>query len=397
MNYLALDFETSYAFNMGYDKRAYPVCLCAISETQSKHWVFNHDSIEPQPTANIVSEIQEMVSSVDIIIAHNAKFDLHWLRRLGVDFSKQKIYCTQVAEYLINGENNRVRYSLAETSLRYGITPKQDVVKEWWDSGYETCEIPLHILIPYCYQDTQNALDIFLLQQPIIQEKGLQKIVTLSCEMCRVLEDIEWNGMMIDTQLCRKYSEEYAEQIETLYNTLHSFVRSNVSDLHDLPETDNQGKPLPNFGSGEQLSAILFGGDFKFKGRIDGVKEGTTKNGTVVLRTTGLGLVPRDGTETANDGYYQTDKAQLTDLKVANKIQRRFLEQLGELSRLEKMRGTYLISFLEKNQEDIIHGNIHQTRTVTGRFSMTDPALQTVPRSSTSSIKEVFISRYEHV
>lgn len=398
MKYFAFDFEASAIPNhMPYNPKAYPVCLCIITQTGKQYeWVFNHnEQPDIRPFDDVKQEIQELFDSVDLIIAHNIKYDIHWLRRLGIDFSKNRLYCTQVAEYLINGENNRILYSLAETSKRYGIPDKHDVVKDWWKSGYDTCDVPLHILIPYCFQDTANTLAIYQQQRSIIQEKGLDKLVRLSCELSRICADIEWNGMVVDIPLCHKYSDDYGQQIEKLYAGLCSFVRLNIPDLECLPECDTKGKSLPNFGSGDQLSAILFGGNFTYNGRVAGARDGTTKNGKVTIVTKGLGLQPREGTETSKEGYYQTDIAQLTGLKVKNKIQKVFLEQLGELSKLEKMKGTYFDGMIKHEIASVVHCNIHQTRTVTGRFSATEPALQTIPRGSTSSVKEVFISRYD--
>lgn len=393
MPYLAFDFETSYQYSMGYDRRAYPVCLCVLTSRGEKyHWVFNHDTVEQ---AVNLQEIQDIFDSVELIIAHNIKFDLHWLKRLGINFSKVKLFCTQVAEYLINGEDNRVRYSLAETSLRYNIPPKLDKVKEWWSSGYETAQVPLSILLPYCYQDTANTLAIYEKQREVIKQKGLQKIVALSCEMSRILQEIEWNGMCIDIPKTKEYSEKYADRLQILNESLIKLVRSKLDGMETLPEKDTQGKSLPNFSSGDHLSAILFGGDLSFAGRIPAKKVGLEKNGKIVLRTSGLGFLPRDGTETSKAGVYQTDKAQLSELKIKNKVQKEFLELLQELTKLEKMKGTYFDGMLKHEIEGIVHCNIHQTRTVTGRFSATEPALQTIPRGSTSPIKEVFISRYE--
>jgi len=386
---LGFDFEGSvFPHAMSYDPIAFPVCLCVISDTGiQKEWVFNHDQLAtPRPHQEMIQEIQEIVDQSTLLVGHNVKFDLGWLHKLGIDYSKQDVYCTQVAEYLINGQNNRIRYSLAETSKRYGIPDKIDKTTMWWASGYETNQIPLNTLIPYCYQDVANTLAIYFKQQPIIKEKNLSKLTDLSCELSRVLEEIEWHGMLIDKLVCQDYSEKYGEQIIKLKEELLKITIEVIPELKELPI---------NFGSSEQISAILFGGDFKYKGRVAGKKEGTTKNGTVFLSIAGLGFLPRDGTETKTAGVFSTDKAQFDGLQGKTTEQKRFLEAITELSNLEKMKGTYYDGMLKHEMQGLVHCNIHQTRTVTGRFSATDPALQTVPRSSTSPIKAVFISRYK--
>ena len=291
-----------------------------------------------------------------------------------------------VSEYLIRGQQRGTELSLKELSIKYGIPDKIDVVKEYWDSGYETNEIPLDILIPYGEQDVLNCQAIYYKQIPIIQAQMQSKIVKLRCESLRVTQQIEANGMKIDVDLCKSMSDEYASKIDEINKVLKQLI---VDVLPELTDIDF------NLGSNEHLSSILFGGIIYVDGRVEGKREGTTKKGKIGIRTSGLGFVPRDGTETKKQGYYQVDNAQLSELKAKPKTpQYIFLQCISDLSKMEKMKTTYCDGLLEKNIGGIVHPTINECVTATGRYSSSNPNSQNLPREGTSPVKGIFITRY---
>ena len=320
------------------------------------------------------------------IYTANCKFDLHWVHHLGINTSKAMYYCTMVAEYLIQGQTQGTELSLKGLSTKYGIPSKIDLVGEWWDSGYETDEIPLDILVPYGEQDVLNCEAIYLRQIPQIIAQGQSKLVKLRCQSLRVTQQIEANGMNIDTLLCQDMSTDYASQIIALGNAIMIAIKETLPELRDINI---------NLGSNEQLSTILFGGSLSYEGRVDGKREGTTKKGKCYVDTNGLGFVPRAGTETSKAGVYQVDSAQFDGLKAKEgTAQYIVLNGIQDLSRLEKMKGTYCDSLLEKHIDSIIHPTINECVTRTGRYSSSAPNLQNVPREGTSPIKQIFTTRY---
>lgn len=80
-----------------------------------------------------VNTIQAAVDSATHLVAFNAKFDCHWLERIGVSLRNVRIWDCQYAEFLFNQQ--RTKYpSLEEAAVKYGIPGKLDVVKtEYWD------------------------------------------------------------------------------------------------------------------------------------------------------------------------------------------------------------------------------------------------------------------------
>lgn len=394
--YCAIDVETSKDPCMfPWQQGSFLVSICAVgSDKEVRTWIINHnDNPDPQPHTKILKEVQSFVDKYKILIAHNLKFDLHWLRAFGLDTSKHTLYCTQVAEYLLNYQQRSIPISLAETSKRYGITPKIDKVKIFWDSGFDTNEVPLDILIPYGEQDTINALTIFYKQQPLIKQYDMKKLFQVNMGTIRVLEEMEWNGMLVDTNKIERYSNEYEEKINILNTEFKLALEEKVPELQQIPY---------NLNSNDHLSVILYGGSLVYDGVIPTeriLKSGEIKNGTkkgkINIKINGLKFKPLPKTETAKKGFYKTDEPTLTQLKSTNKVQEKILGYIRELSRLNKIKNTYfdgIKKFIGEN--NVIHHNLNQTVTITGRLSSSSPNLQNQPRGSTGPSKEIFITRY---
>lgn len=385
MNVLVFDFETSrHCGNLPWMPKAYPVSLCLKFNNELKTYIFNHQDVSI-PTANL-KEIQEYFNDADLIVAHNLKFDLHWLHHIGICTDRNRYYCTMVAQYLITGQAFGTVLSLADLSTHYHIPSKLDAVSDWWDSGYETDEVPLDVLIPYGEQDVLNCEAIFRKQIPLIKAQGQSKIVKLRCESLRVTQQIEANGMMLNTDMCEEMSGDYSCKISSLTDIVINIIKEQLPELRYINI---------NLGSNEHLSAILFGGTINYDGKVPGKREGTTKKGKLSVNTKGLGFTPREGTETKKQGYYQVDVGQLSELKAKPETaQFIVLNSIQELSKMEKMKGTYCDGLIEKNIDGLVHPSINETATRTGRYSSSNPNAQNMPREGTSPIKRMFVTRF---
>src|SRR5678815_5219160 len=103
---------------------------------------------------------------VSMLVGHNIKFDLEWtwavpgmrefLKRGGL------IWDTQYAEYLLQGmERTWHVNSLNDCCNLYGVPLKEDAVKEFWEQGYDTWQIPPDILISYGLGDVDRTEEVY--------------------------------------------------------------------------------------------------------------------------------------------------------------------------------------------------------------------------------------------
>ena len=389
MDVLTFDFETSYNQNKPWQKGAYPVSLGAMLGSYYFEWVFNHQ--DSPPTFNL-KEAQDFFDATDEVVGHNLCFDLHWLRAVGIILKPNiRLYDTMIAEYVIMGQT--LMYgdlSLEMLSDKYLDTPKDDKVKPFWEAGYETDQIPLGILLPYMKRDIINTKDIREIQLDTIKEKGMEKLIRLQCEVVGVVEEMEWNGMLVDIPACAEGQRRCDARYEELNAELNLFIYEVMPELGDIEI---------KWTSGDHLSAILFGGNLLYDGRERTekvLKDGTIKvgsrNAKLKLPLEGLGFKPAKGTALKKEGFYQTNKAQMEQLKPKGKQQRRFLDILSEISSMEKLSGTYFKPFQLESVDEVFHPNFNQTNTVTGR--LTASRIHQIPRNSDSGVKGVFITKY---
>jgi DNA polymerase I-like protein with 3'-5' exonuclease and polymerase domains len=352
-------------------------------------WLYNH----PEATQSFRQnnkELQELIHGADRIIAHNMKFEMLWMTRLGIDYSRPKPFCTQVAQYLIEGQfkGGKGYYGLDQVAERHGVSGKLDKVKAYWDSGYETDEIPANILVPYRQQDCTCDWQVFLKQLAQLKKIGhLNTIIMMQMRMLPLLAEIEWNGMLVNRELLVKLNEEYTIK-----------VKDYTSELADISGEDI------NWGSNPQVSALLFGGtyttdekeEFLFTYK-DPKKEAVWKcrNIKVPHSLSGLGFIPPDGSETKIEGVFSTADGIIKALKPRTKAQRRFLEVFSLRSKAEKLRSTYFEGLQGKVIDGYIHPSMNQTIARNGRLTSSNPNGQNLPRGSTGSVKSIFISRFD--
>jgi len=341
----------------------------------------------------MVQEIRDILSRADKVIAHNMKFEMLWLQYLGIKINNP--YCTFVMEYLINGQNNRLGYSLEDSCIRRGLKPKLDVVKtEYWDKGVDTCDIPLETLLEYCYMDVEITLDLYKEQQKESIIPSLKKLMHLQNSFVECLMEIESNGMVVDIPHLDKQQELFTKRLEGINEKLSYYITDHVPELRDIPYS---------LTSNDHLSAILYGGIVKYDSTEWVTREYKTKPPRTYERACvkecvvqGLGFKPKESDKTKKEGYYKTNKEVMAQLKGGSKTTKEFLAIVREQADVSKVLSTYLTGMkkLIPKGSNVVHPPFNQALTVTGRLSS---FFQTLPRGSTPEtvvVKRSFITRY---
>ena len=163
----------------------------------------------------------EVINKADFIVAHNAKFELGWLRRCGVDLRKVIVYDTLIGEYILGGNRfNMVQLSLANSLKRYKLAPKEDLIGLMLKAGYCCTEMPESWLKSYCERDVEACHELFLKQRQRITDRGLLHLQYQRCLVTPCLTDLEFNGMYLDdTQVDREIEileDKYARKTSEL-------------------------------------------------------------------------------------------------------------------------------------------------------------------------------------
>jgi DNA polymerase I-like protein with 3'-5' exonuclease and polymerase domains len=354
--------------------------LLSSLDDQARSYKIEYD-IEPfGPNLKI---IQEQINKHDLLVLFNAKRDLHWLRRYGINFSHRRIWDVQLAHFIITGQEEPYP-SLNGVANYYNLGQKDDLVEnEYWSKRIDTNEIPLAILIPYLYLDLQLTRDCYVKQLEGISARQLT-LLNLCCYDLLILEEIEWNGLDYDLEKSKEEAEQIRAEISGIDNVLSSLV--GFSDI--------------NWNSGDHCSAVLYGGSIPWITRVvDGVYQSGKKEGQPKYRIQKSErqfvrrVDPLENTALDKEGFYSTAEGVLRSLK-ANGETKRIIDLLLERAKLDKLVSSYFEGLPKQLQtmgwERRIHGTLNQCVAATGRLSSSKPNLQNNPKK----VDKLFVSRY---
>ena len=120
MNILILDLETTVQrFDHKIDNSPFnpsnkcvSAHFCFLGEPV-QNLVFHHNE---QQTPDNPGPLREALEKADMIVAHNAKFDVMWLMEMGMPIPSD-VYCTQIGEYIL-AKGQRKQLSLKATAER---------------------------------------------------------------------------------------------------------------------------------------------------------------------------------------------------------------------------------------------------------------------------------------
>ena len=136
MSYLVLDVETTIS-NKGnpFDQSNKLMMVGLLNDKEVGVYDIEY-SVDPYK--ELLDNIQLAVDAADVLVGFNIKFDLHWLKRYGIDFSKKRVWDCQLVEFILR--NQSAAYpSLNATAEYYDLGTKLDEVKEnYWKNGIDT-------------------------------------------------------------------------------------------------------------------------------------------------------------------------------------------------------------------------------------------------------------------
>lgn len=283
-------------------------------------------------------------------VNHNLKFDYHMLREVRVVVPKERISCTLIRECIL--DEDQYDYSLDSVAFRRLGRRKEDIwpelAKLYGGEPTKDAQIanlpkaPYELVARYANVDSQLALELWEAQQLEIRAEDLELIDALEQELLGVVIDMEHGGVRVDLN-----------RAELSVKTLDTEITSSQRQL------DRMAGGSINVNSNVQVKRLL---------GVHKAEDGTwrTKDGVLL-----------EPTESGKSGSLKTEKLYQSAMPEASLI--------AEIRSMIKARDVFLTKYvLGMNHKGYIHANINQTRTeegdgtYTGRFSITDPALQQI-------------------
>lgn len=265
-------------------------------------------------------------------VAHHAKYDMLVLACHGV-MVQGLAFDTMVAEWLLNPTVHGL--SLKHLAwLRLGVemtTIEQLIGKGKGQRSF--ADVPTSAAALYAAADADLTLRIARVQEEELRRQGLWDLFAhVEIPLIPVLVRMELAGVLIDVALLQQMSKEFERRIQALAQEIYRWV----------------GYAF-NLDSPRQLSDALFG-----KLQLPRAN------------------VPRTGT-----GMYSTSSEVLEGLRGAHPV----IDLILEYRQLAKLKSTYIDALPRMIHPTTgrIHPTYHQTGTVTGRISASDPNIQNIP------------------
>ena len=282
-------------------------------------------------------------------LGQNIKYDLHVFANHGITV-RGYAHDTMLESYVLEAHKTHGLGALGERHLgRKGLSYEDLCGKGAHQIPF--AQVDVARATEYSGEDSEMALQVHQTLWPQIEASALLRDVYERIEMpaATVLERIERNGVLIDSALLARQSQQLAERMVQLEQEAYAIA----------------GQPF-NLGSPKQIGEILF-----------------VKLGLPVKKKTASGAP-------------STDEEVLQELAADYPLPARILEHRS----MAKLKGTYTdkLPLMVNPSTGRVHTNYAQAVAVTGRLSSNDPNLQNIPIRTAEGrrIREAFVAPPGH-
>jgi len=294
----------------------------------------------------VLTRLKPWLESTAPKVGHHLKYDAHIFANQGIAL-RGVVHDTMLESYVLNSTATRHDMdSVAALYLGVATLKYEDVVGKG-AKQITFDQVDLDTATRYSAEDADLALRLHETLWPkLTAVPDLERVYKeIECPLVRVLQKMEYVGVMVDARLLREQSQELAGKMAATEKAAHAAA----------------GGPF-NLGSPKQLQEVLYD-------RLKLPMRGKTQK-----------------------GQPSTSEDVLEQLADEHELPRLILEYRG----LTKLKSTYT----DKLPIDIdprtkrIHTSYHQAVAATGRLSSSDPNLQNIPIRTAEGrrIRQAFVA-----
>lgn len=389
----AFDFETTTADPLSMKEQQ---AIVGISFSWKKgtacYLPIGHKTYGANWKPEVLVKFKDLFEGDKLKIAHNAKFETHWLKKMGINLTMP------IFDPLLGVNLMREKYPelglkpLVDQVFNYSMLTYEEItgtVQEWTGEYYKSGakkgqkkyttrqrtfdEVPVDArCLEYTCADSDWALQLTDVVMEDLKKEGLYELCTaLDIPLMLCLVDLELNGFHTDPERFQDLKQVAERKIKELDDAIMAEIRLQLR----LPDDGSEiivpvgKKPKPfNLNSSDHLGWLLF----------DQLQ-------LPIINRTDSGK-PATNAETLE--------------KLEKKVNIPLFKLIMELKKYQKLMSTYLegnngsgyIPHIRESNR--IHSTIDQVFVRTGRFSSSSPNLQNVPRANNDvlGIRSCFIA-----
>lgn len=282
-----------------------------------------------------------------IFVGQNLKYDILVIRQYGLEI-KGQLFDTMLAHYLAEPEGRRSMDALAEQFLGYEPVSITSLIGKKGKGQGSMRDVPLEQIKEYAAEDADITLQLKEKLEPLLGERALEKVFyEVENPLIRVLADMEYEGVQLDTHVLGEFSVELGADIAQTEQKVY----------------DQAGVKF-NLSSPKQLGEVLFE-----KLRLE------------------------ESPQKTRTGQYATGEDVLQKLAHRHEI----IHDILRYRELTKLKSTYVdaLPVLINPKTGRIHTTFNQAVAVTGRLSSNNPNLQNIPIRTERGreVRKAFIPR----
>jgi len=344
--HLFVDIETT-----GFNFLSDTILSIQVAKDSTDQWVFL-----TKDDQGAIPSLFDMLNSADIMVGHNIKFDLKFLRTHGYHITIP-IYDTMLCEQiLVNGTN--LRAGLDSVVQRYCQVKLDKTIRKQFTLGHELTPQQ----ITYAADDVKYLKPIMMTQIAELKKTNLMKIAKLECAAALAFLEIEHNGLGVDIK-------RWKEMIEVLRAS--SLITK--KELNTIIDTDDKFTVMRS--KGYQTDMFL----------PDEESMGTHLNWESSVQT----LKVFQCLDSSMMGTTERDCFRIGKIHPIGKLLRKYREETKKVSSF----GDSFLSHIYK-EDDKIHPRFVQIKR-TGRVSCKEPNMQQIPGHN--DWRNCFITEPGHV
>lgn len=290
----------------------------------------HQDGSQQLNKATVLSVLKPLLESPKIKkIGHNLKYDYVVLKNEGITLQGIEDD-TMLASYLLNSSSTRHNLdALASKYLAYQTISYEEVAGK---GIKQVCfdQVPLEKAAPYAAEDAAITWRLHDKLSPLLPESLLKLLMEIEIPLSTILAQMEWHGVLIDTQVLAEHGTRLKKRIFQLEEEIFALAE----------------RPF-NIQSPKQLQEILY----------------DHHQLPVIAKT------PK--------GQASTAEAVLQELAFSYPLPARILEYRS----LSKLVSTYIDALPRRvnPQTQRVHTSYNQAVAATGRLSSSEPNLQNIP------------------
>lgn len=292
-------------------------------------------------------------------VGHNLDFDLHMFANTGVDI-KGRLHDTMHLSKLLRPDAfQHSLLSLAEAMVLQEIDaiPEFEHMLDAYKELHRITdyrEFPKELMIQYTGADTWNTLKAFEWLYPLLTIDDQQGLYEIESQMILVAYWMERKGVKLDPAYADKLIPELQQEVDAAERKIYEEAGTRF-----------------NINSSAQLYAVL--DRLGYAGKV------RRKPPTEAMLAKGI-----------TEGNPSFDKIEM------ERLEREGVPLIADIQQYkasEKLLNTFAIKLYElADSSDTVHCNINTIEAKTGRFSISVPSMQNMPRRKDSRVRTAFVA-----